>query len=333
MRKPMSKNLEKLMHNASFNDEIRRLCDANESLRKHFAESLAKPHKLLEHVFKSLALKGKQFEIFQAAPYEKVYIYKEELLQKFDDNLLSLLLRNDFTKRKYSKFYVFCNKYCVSRTYHFHIFKCSDADFPWHEPITFGKIDNSGEPVPSEIADGTVKYILGSDPSEKFLPSKLKNSDKRTHEIPFISTAQTAINVGKIVKCIHYLKPLVVYEKKKLSDAHKSLIKRMLNDFPYVCGTVFHDLPIDDKNKDSYNLEMLHCRENLTCESPMEIPYYSSKLFKNLCFYCGRERNRIQSNIEFYPQCTSCQSKTAKVAKGKQVVASVVVKKKQKTLV
>ena len=107
----------------------------------------------------------------------------------------------------------------------------------------------------------------------------------------------------------------------------------MLNDFPYVCGTVFHDLPIDDKNKDSCNLEMLHCRENLTSESPMEIPYYSSKLFKNLCFYCGSERNLIQSNIEFYPQCTLCQSKTAKVAKGKQVVASVVVKKKQKTVV
>ena len=34
MRKPMSKNLEKLMHNANSNDEIQRLCDANESLRK-----------------------------------------------------------------------------------------------------------------------------------------------------------------------------------------------------------------------------------------------------------------------------------------------------------
>ena len=111
-------------------------------------------------------------------------------------------------------------------------------------------------------------------------------------------------------------------------------MKRMLNDFQYVCGTVFHDLPIVEKNKDSHILEMLHCRENLTCESPTEIPYYSSKLFKNLCFYCGRERNLMPSNIEFYPQCTSYQSKTkAKEAKRKQVVASYVAKKKQKTLV
>ena len=59
------------------------------------------------------------------------------------------------------------------------------------------------------------------------------------------------------MKCIHCLKPSVVHAKKKLSDTHERLMKCMLNDFQYVCGTVFHDLPIDDKNKDSYGLEML----------------------------------------------------------------------------
>ena len=110
-------------------------------------------------------------------------------------------------------------------------------------------------------------------------------------------------------------------------------MKRMLNNFQFVCGTVFHDLTIDDKSKDSYVLEMSHCRENAASESPVEIPYYSSKLFKNVCFYCGRERSLMPSNVEFYPQCTSCQSKTrANVAKRKQVVASDLVKKKQKNI-
>ena len=260
-------------------------------------ESPDQPKRLLEHVFKSLALKGKQFEIFQAASDEKSYVYKEVFLQKLDDNILLLLSRNNFTKMKYPKFYEFYNKHCVSRTYHFHIFKCSDPNCPWHEPVIFGEIANFGEPVPSEIADGTVKYILGSDPSEKFIPSKLENPGKRTHRILFTPTGQTAINVGKIVKCIHCLKPCVVYAKKKLCDAHKRLMKCMLNDFQDVCRTVFHDLPIDDKDKDSNILEMLHCQENLTCESPMEIPYCSSRLFKNLCFYCGRGK---ESNAEQY---------------------------------
>ena len=152
------------------------------------------------------------------------------LLQKVDDNILSLSLGNDFTKMKYPKFYEFYNKR-VSGTYHFHCFKCSDADCPWRERIRFGKTANIGERVPSEIADARVKYILGLDPPEKFLPSKLENPGKRTHGIPSTPTAQTAINVGKIVKCNHCLKPRVVYAKKKLSEAHKKSRKRMLNDF------------------------------------------------------------------------------------------------------
>ena len=104
VRKPMSKNLEKLMHNANSNDEFRRLCDANESLRKELAESLDQPKRTLEHVFKSLVLKGKQFEIFQAAFNEKIYVYKEVLLQKFDDSILLLSLRNDFKKTNIRNF-------------------------------------------------------------------------------------------------------------------------------------------------------------------------------------------------------------------------------------
>ena len=103
---------------------------------------------------------------------------------------------------------------------HFHIFKCSNANCPLHEPITFGNIANFGEPIPSEIADGTVKYILHSDPSETFLTSKLENPGKHTHQIPFTPTVQTAINVGEIAKCMHCLKPPIVYTKKKLSDPH-----------------------------------------------------------------------------------------------------------------
>ena len=40
-------------------------------------------------------------------------------------------------------------------------------------PIRFGKTANFGEPIPLEIFDGAIKYILGSDSSQKFLSSKL----------------------------------------------------------------------------------------------------------------------------------------------------------------
>ena len=103
MRKPMSKNLEKLMHHANSNEEIRQLYDAHESIRKELAESLDQSKRLLEHLFKSLALKRKYFEISHSASNEKMYVYKEVLLKKFDDNILLLSWRNDFTKTKYPK--------------------------------------------------------------------------------------------------------------------------------------------------------------------------------------------------------------------------------------
>ena len=47
------------MDNSNSNDEIRRLCDASESLRKELAESFDQTKRHMEHVFKSFALKGK----------------------------------------------------------------------------------------------------------------------------------------------------------------------------------------------------------------------------------------------------------------------------------
>ena len=180
--------------------------------------------------------KGNGLKFFKLLPIKKIYVYKEVLLQKFDDDILSLWLRNK-TKTKYPKCYEFYSKNCVSRTYHFYIFKCSVADCPWHEPIRFGKVTNFEDLVPSEIADGAVKYILGLDRSEKVLPPKLENPGKCTHGIPFTSTVKTTITVNKIVKCIHCLKPRVVCSKKKLFDACKWSMKPMLNDFQYVCGS------------------------------------------------------------------------------------------------
>ena len=60
-------------------------------------------------------------------------------------------------------------------------FKCSDPDCPWHEPLRFEEINKFGEPVPTDSDDGSIKYIEGSDESEKLLPSKLEDPSKRNH--------------------------------------------------------------------------------------------------------------------------------------------------------
>ena len=77
--------------------------------------------------------------------------------------------------------------------------------------------------MPTDSDDGSIKYIEGSDESEKFLPSKLEDPSKRNHGMSFTPTAQTALNVGKTIKCTQCLKPRVVYAKKKLPKQARRL--------------------------------------------------------------------------------------------------------------
>ena len=81
--------------------------------------------------------------------------------------------------------------------------------------------------------------------------------------MPFTPTAQTALNVGITVKCSECWKPRVTYAKKKLTNANIMAMKRIFNNFQYVCGAVFHDIPINERKRDTLILELLYLRENL----------------------------------------------------------------------
>ena len=139
----------------------------------------------------------------------------------------------------------------------------------------------------------------------------------------------------ELVKCSECRKLHVIYTKKKLMNANMA-IKHIFNNFQYVCGAIFHNVPIDERNRDTLILELLHCWENLTCTSPIEIPYYSCKIFLKICYHCGSNKRLLPSDPVFYPQCDHFQLKKErqKIAKWKQVVSSDLGKsKKQKTIV
>lgn len=135
-------------------------------------------------------------------------------LRKFDKNILSLSLRANFTKSKYPNFYEFYSKYPVSRTYYSHLFKCSEHERPWHEPPRCVEILSFGEPIPKDTTNGSVKYMQGSDPSEKFLPSKLENPTNLNHGMLFTRTTQTALNMDNTVKCSECCKRRAMCAKK-----------------------------------------------------------------------------------------------------------------------
>ena len=57
-------------------------------------------------------------------------------------------------------------------------------------------------------------------------------------------------------------------------------MKRVLNDFQYVCGTVFHDLPIDERSKDSYVLQMCSVVKICPVMHLSRFPIFQAKYFQ-----------------------------------------------------
>ena len=100
-------------------------------------------------------------------------------------------------------------------------------------------IEVFGEPVPTVNENNTTHCVQDSDPKEQYIPSMLENPSKRNHGMPFPPTAQTTSNVEVLITCSQCRKPHLIYSKHKLSGNQITSLKRLLNDFMYVCGTSF----------------------------------------------------------------------------------------------
>ena len=123
----------------------------------------------------------------------------------------------------------------------------------------------------------------------------------------FPPSAQTASNVGVLIACSQCCMPHLIYSKHKLSGNQITSSKRLLNDFMYVCGTIFQDVPLDDRRPDTRVAEHVFTRE---------------KYFM-----------QIKPNPEFYLQCYRCNDPPVKRIKIKSSSKiDFMSKKKLKTL-
>ena len=141
------------------------------------------------------------------------------------------------------KFETFYEKHCVSLTYYFHVFKCDDLTYEFQKPIRGPvKVENFPDPVLYK-EDSITRYPPGLDPAEKFLPSKLEDPEKRSHNIPFSTTAQTAKNVGITIraKSAKSKKTRLLHSQKKMTAGEIKTLKRLISKFSCVCGSVISE--------------------------------------------------------------------------------------------
>ena len=100
-----------------------------------------------------------------------------------------------------------------------------------------------------------------------------------------------------------------LYSERALTAAQQSLFQRIVDDWDYSCGS-----PLVPESHELYNI--LFVREKISCESPIELSYYSSR--KNnppVCYWCGYDEGLVDfpmhmtSRYKFvYPLCNICQS-------------------------
>ena len=312
MRKSMSNECERSLKKTNSNEEIRKACEKDPQLAQGLKESLKPIIEILKETVPRLSMPKNKFQLYEPASNDEISSFSN-FYDVFDKDIDNLRAKNKIDR--FPKFKSFMETHTSLRSYSFHIFKCQDDSCPFHKPLQGTLPEKFPDPVPVQKEDGSISYVEGSDPQEKFVPSKQEDATKRSHNVPFPPNAQTARNVGLTIKCEDCAKPRLLYSKKKTSATQIDAFKRYTNDFVYLCGSSLQEITDsspDGKNKDAYIENVVYTRENLDCNSKIEIPYYAVGNHEAICIYCGNSEvvhGKYGRSPDVYPKCMACDGK------------------------
>lgn len=169
-------------------------------------------------------------------------------------------------------------------------------------------------------------------PSLKKENTVVMATNKRT--VPIKTSAQTANSVKSMVQCTECNKPRVLYSQKALSSSEKQILMRFLQFYQYTCGADIQTLKNDKAPRVCQVLEKVFVRDHSCCDD-VEIPYFSSKAFVDICVKCG-SKNNLQKQGGVHPMCQDCHDKCSTVPvavrskRSSSATSSTVAKKSKK---
>ena len=106
-----------------------------------------------------------------------------------------------------------------------------------------------------------------------------------------------------------------MYAQHKLNYAELRAVSRTLDELLYTCGSTLQEVTVDQQKDDPIEttalFERVFAQANLTCEDPVEVPYYSCEMFPLVCVHCACEHDHMEEGR--YPICELCkqEGKTA----------------------
>lgn len=118
------------------------------------------------------------------------------------------------------------------------------------------------------------------------------------HGMSFTLIAQTSSGIK--IKYSEHRKTSQIYGKKIFFNGNGMLFNVSITN---------SNMFTDEQNKNPLILKILHCRKNLTCALPIDIPYYSHQIFLKISYYSEKRKKLLLLNVEFHHQFEDCETK------------------------
>jgi len=210
------------------------------------------------------------------------------------------------------------------------------------DELDFSQVHSLPDPIPTANKTSYKEFsdVYNTITTEQYRPSLINQQQKKKRTLTgFGPTAQFVRNVGIVIECCECNKWRVLYSKSKLSSFEVATLERYLDTIQYICGDSFEALAnssiemenVGDENSESDDVgkifENVKVDNKLICSSSMEVSYYSSGLFEDICFQCGKvpedefdESDRVSVNEIYYHYCDECYTTVSnKKKRGKDV--------------
>ncbi|CAB4401187.1 unnamed protein product [Rhizophagus irregularis] len=318
-------------------EEICEKATENSCLKIELKQCIKKVQELLRERIEHLVWKNEAFETEIPASDSEINEMFENILR-----INSTLTKNETTKqqlRKHKSLVKFIEIHCQERTYTFQIKKCNqptcEVCYPVRMPIDiFQNLYFLPDPVPSRDNPDHYKQfanLYGKPTTEQFRPS-LINEKSKTEPVP--SNILISTKIRDYIRCNSCGKTRCLYSNSQLTEQQKQDLNSVIQAYTYSCGS-----PIFP---DNHSLaQKIFVRIQISCDSPIELLYYSSKKIGNIqvCYWCGIDRDFItppQSLQEMfklvYPLCSACYESGKTFYKWLENRVNRKVTKKQKTL-
>ncbi|PKY34602.1 hypothetical protein RhiirB3_499282, partial [Rhizophagus irregularis] len=292
-------------------EDIRGKAKENPCLKSELEKCIVTVQKLLCERTAHLVWKNEAFETENPASNLEINKMFKNILR-----IDSTLTKDETTQqqlRKHKPLVEFIKTHCQERAYSFQIKKCNQPScevcYPIRMPIdVFQNLYFLPDPVPSR--DNPDRYetfanLYGKFTTEKFRPS-LINLNSKAELAP--SNILISAKIRGYIKCKSCGKTRCLYSELKLTEQEKQDLESALQTYTYSCGSpIFPD--------DHSLAQKVFVRVQISCDSPIELLYYTSKKAGNIpiCYWCGANNDfvtvpqNLQENFKLvYPLCSSC---------------------------